>query len=79
MSLRSRFPRGDHVPPAQSSPRFEIEQIRRSDDDLDLSAPTQARRSVRGPLIAVAVVIVAVLVILGWFLIGPPSAHGLAG
>ena len=75
MSLRSRFPRGEHVPPAPSTPLREIEQARRAEGDLDTSAWRPERRDVRGPLIAVVVVIVAVLVIAGWFLIGPPSAH----
>jgi hypothetical protein len=79
MSPRSRFPRGEHVPPGLSTPLREMEQIGRSADDLDPSERRPAPRKARGPLIAVAAVIVAALVIAGWFLIGPPSAHVLGG
>jgi hypothetical protein len=80
MSLRSRFPRADRFPPSQSTPQSEMEAVRRTEHAPDRSEQASpAPGSVWPPLVAVALVIIAGLVIAGWFLIGPPSAHGLAG
>ncbi|HWF77639.1 MAG TPA: hypothetical protein VN694_10740 [Caulobacteraceae bacterium] len=64
------FPRGDRVPAAQDGARFELEAIGRALDDL---SPAQQRRppaSVRARLEWSAAAIIALIVFLGWLLVG---------
>ena len=64
------FPQDDRVPAAQDGPLFELEAIGRTLDDL---SPAQKRRppvGVRFRLEWSAAAVVALVVFLGWLLIG---------
>jgi len=67
------FRGSDRVRPAARSVRRELESIQRTCDDL---APLQDRAprsgGVLGPVIAVALGLVALMAFLGWLLASPP-------
>lgn len=72
------FPKTDRVPPVPSTPRTEFHGINRSLDDLppaERTSESARQGKIVGPLVAVALVIIAMLAIAGWLLIGWPSSR----
>ena len=69
----------DRFPPAEDGPRYELQSVGRTLDDLDLDPETEAapaaQRRFGGPLIAVGVTILALMAFVGWLLLGPPLTH----
>ncbi len=67
----------DKFPPAEDGPRYELQSVGRTLDDLDpeTEAAPAAQRRVYGPLVAVGLTILALLAFVGWLLVGPPLPH----
>jgi hypothetical protein len=66
----------DRFPPAEDGPRYEIQSVGRTLDDLEPSEEIAPRPGgVMRPLVWVALVLLALMAFVGWLLVGPPLPH----
>lgn len=63
------FPQADRIAAAHGGPRFELEGIGRTLDDLGPAERLAPRRNVRAKLMWVAAALVALAAFMGWLLV----------
>jgi len=66
----------DRFPPAEDGPRYELQSVGRTLDDLEPSEEIAPRPGgVAKPLAWVALTLLALLAFVGWLLVGPPLSY----
>ncbi|HTX49169.1 MAG TPA: hypothetical protein VME40_07245 [Caulobacteraceae bacterium] len=66
----------DRFPPAEDGPRYEIQSVGRTLDDMEPNDEIVPRPGgVLKPLAWVALALLALMAFVGWLLIGPPLPH----
>ncbi len=65
----------DRFPPAEDGPRYEMQSVGRTLDDLEPAAQAEpSKGGVGGALIWVALAVVALVAFVSWLLVSPPLA-----
>jgi hypothetical protein len=66
----------DRFPPAEDGPRYEIQSVGRTLDDLEPSEEIAPRPGgFLRPLVWVGLALMALMAFVGWLLVGPPLPH----